>query len=121
VHEDRLTFELCFQRKGSGLGCRSLALHNDGACDAFQVEAMINIGSLRYSVRVRVALVLWRRWGWMQQRTSVELDWETHIGKFAGDCNEDGNEAEGRGDAIECCIHLRSVRMPNTEREALAC
>lgn len=115
MHEDRLTFELCFQREGRGSGCKCLALHNDGAWDAFQVEGMINIGSLRYSVRVRVELVLWRRGEWMQQRTSVELDWETHTGTFAGDCNEDSNEAEGRGDAIECCIHLRSVRMPNTE------
>lgn len=74
--------------------CRSLALHNDGACDAFQVEAMNY--TPRGSVRVRVALaalVLWRRG---QQRADVELDWETHTGTYAGDCNEDGNEAEGR-------------------------
>lgn len=52
----------------------------------------------------------------MQQRASVELDWETHTGTYAGDCNEDGNEADGRsllGDAIELWIPLRSVRMPN--------
>ena len=57
----------------------------------------------------------------MQQRTSVELDWETHTGTFAGDCNEDSNEAEGRGDATECYIHLRSVRAAQYRREALAC